>query len=467
MTSVEPCISVVVPVWHADREWLPGVLSTLVAHLEVEAIVAIPADELDRYRRIRADHPRVRWVEAPRGRAIQMNAGADVARGEWLVFLHADSRLTPGWPTLLRRASRDPGIVGGSYRLALDSGAWQARVIEAGVRLRVRLLGLPYGDQALFVRRSVFCALGGYRDLPLMEDIDFVRRLKRVGRLLHGDLPVVTSARRWEREGWFRRSARNLWLASLFFCGVSPRTLARRYFNRHRAAVAMMARAPWVSGKSRLSTSLSDSDHVALRMALFHDTLDSIRHVPEVDRFVVCEPPDACDDIRREAGPNVDVIAQQPGDLGERLRHACADLFRLGAKNVVMVGSDLPDLPPELVRWAVTSLDRRGDRVVLGPATDGGYYLVGMKAPHFELFSGIEWGTAAALEQTLDRARQHGIRIDLLPPWHDVDDWPDLERLRAAASPGAVRTRAWLEAVGRPAGEDCEQERRRSRTEFR
>ena len=118
-----------------------------------------------------------------------MNAGAAAATGEWFLFLHADSRLPPGWTAHLRRAAVD--ATGGWFRFALDDPAWQARLIERGVAWRVRLFRLPYGDQGLFVRRQVFVALGGFRELPLLEDVDFVRRLVRSGRAVRAAAPAA------------------------------------------------------------------------------------------------------------------------------------------------------------------------------------------------------------------------------------------------------------------------------------
>jgi rSAM/selenodomain-associated transferase 2 len=176
---------------------------------------------------VRLAHPGIVWIEAPRGRATQMNAAAAVARGEWLVFLHADTRLPRGWTSAIDLASRDPRVNAGCFSFVLDSASPKARIIEAGVRARVALLGLPYGDQALFVRRDAFEALGGYADLPIMEDVDLVRRLRRKGRLYRSPLAATTSARRWERDGWLRRTTRHLTLILLYFCGVAPARLIR------------------------------------------------------------------------------------------------------------------------------------------------------------------------------------------------------------------------------------------------
>jgi rSAM/selenodomain-associated transferase 2 len=202
-----PLVSVVVPVYQ-DENALARLQSQFGPDSRVELIVAAPP---------------------PLGRGAQMNAGAARATGRWLLFLHADCRLPEGWIEAFAQATRDPGVIGGWFRFALDSPHWQARVIERLVAVRVRLLKLPYGDQGIFVRRDVFTRLGGYREWPLMEDVDFVRRLMAAGRISELPLPLVTSARRWDRDGWFRRSSRNLVLVSLYFAGISPTRLARWY----------------------------------------------------------------------------------------------------------------------------------------------------------------------------------------------------------------------------------------------
>jgi hypothetical protein len=110
-----------------------------------------------------------------------------------------------------------------------------ARLVERGVAMRVKVFGLPYGDQALLVRRAVFEALGGYRDMPLLEDVDLVRRLRRMGRMRHASTAVRSSARRWEQDGWIKRSAGNMMIVALFFMGVGPQRLAHLYYRKAEA----------------------------------------------------------------------------------------------------------------------------------------------------------------------------------------------------------------------------------------
>ncbi len=439
-----PFASVVIPVWR-DADALEQALQALPPHPDFEVIAAcVPGDE-DEYARTRESRPDVRWVTAPRGRGAQMNAGASSARGAWLVFLHADSRLPSDWTDVLRRGGSRSEVVGGSFRLALDSRDWRARIIEWGVRARVAVFGLPYGDQAIFVRRAVFESVGGFRDWPLMEDVDLVRRLKAAGRLYHAASPVITSARRWERDGWARRSLGNMTLATRFLLGVSPSRLAQRYLDRPPRAVVMMARAAWTGGKTRLAGLATDSALADLRQALFDDTLEVVRSVRGAQRIVACEPAASVPRFREMAGGDIEVLPQRGADLGERMRHAFEDAFRLGAEAVVMVGSDLPDLPVRFISEALDTLAADPRRVVLGPAEDGGYYLIGMTRLHPGLFGGIEWGSRRVLEATMDAARRNGVPVVLLEPWGDVDEPGDIAGVLGRAGSAARRTRAWIE----------------------
>lgn len=218
-------VTIVVPVL-SDADALRQLLAQVEPRPDVEVVVVDGAADSD-VDAVVATRPGTRLIRHAPGRARQMNAGAAMAAGRWLWFVHADSHLPVAWQRTFRADDLD--AVGGWFRFALDDRAWQARLIERLVAWRVRLLRLPYGDQGLFVRRDVFERLGGFRELDVMEDVEFVRRLVRTGRVVEVPLPLYTSSRRWRRDGWFRRSVRNSALVALYFAGVAPARLARWY----------------------------------------------------------------------------------------------------------------------------------------------------------------------------------------------------------------------------------------------
>jgi len=163
------------------------------------------------------------------GRGGQQNAGAALASGDVLVFLHADTRLPADAPERIRAALADPAVVGGGFSLAIDSDDPFLRIVARTATWRARSGGLFYGDQALFVRRDVFEKLGGFPLIPIMEDVALVRALRRVGRLALVEAPVLTSARRWEKENPLYTTLRNWVLVSAYLLGVPPHRLARWY----------------------------------------------------------------------------------------------------------------------------------------------------------------------------------------------------------------------------------------------
>jgi hypothetical protein len=167
-------------------------------------------------------------ISVPRGRGTQLAAGVVAATHPWLLLVHADTRLDPAWREAVRtHIERRPNLAG-YFRLGLDSEHPRARRLERAVGWRCQVLALPYGDQALLIHRDLLAAVGGIRPLPLMEDVDLVRRIGRE-RLAPINATAITSAQRWEREGWRRRSARNLFCLSLFLAGVPPRHILRLY----------------------------------------------------------------------------------------------------------------------------------------------------------------------------------------------------------------------------------------------
>ena len=173
---------------------------------------------------------RVRKMISERGRARQMNNGAAIAKGEILVFLHADTRLPARAFSLIHQTMSDQRFVAGAFDLGFDTHRMIFKITEKYVHLRSRLTRAPFGDQAIFIRRGYFQELGGYRNIPIMEDVDLMKRIRRRGdRIAIIPEKVLTSPRRYEAEGILYGTFRNWMLQMLYGCGVSPERLEKWY----------------------------------------------------------------------------------------------------------------------------------------------------------------------------------------------------------------------------------------------
>jgi rSAM/selenodomain-associated transferase 2 len=219
---VTPSISVIIPTLD-EQTRLAAAIRSVRAEAEV---LVVDGGSRDATRAV-AHAEGARVLESSPGRGPQLDTGARAAAGEWLVFLHADTRLEGGWAEAIR--ALPAGVVGGAFRLGIDADGAGYRVLEMGVRARLWLFRLPYGDQALFARRETYEGVGGMPHLPIMEDVAFVARLRRAGRLAFPPVRALTSARRWERYGLVGATLRNWWLLALYLAGQPPERLARRY----------------------------------------------------------------------------------------------------------------------------------------------------------------------------------------------------------------------------------------------
>ncbi|UCG52484.1 MAG: TIGR04283 family arsenosugar biosynthesis glycosyltransferase [Candidatus Latescibacterota bacterium] len=229
-TDNPPRISIIVPVYHeAERiAALLDCLEDLDPRRISERVVVEGAPEGDTLRAI--EDRDIVAVRSSRGRARQMNAGAKAASGDILLFLHADTTLPPGTLDAVEDAFADDDVVGGAFCIRFDSKRLMLKLFGRIDSWRARITRVPYGDQAIFVRRDYFNMIGRYSDIPLMEDIELMKRIKRRGnRIRILQMSVTSSSRRWEREGHIFCTARNCMLVVLYSLGVSPRFLKRFY----------------------------------------------------------------------------------------------------------------------------------------------------------------------------------------------------------------------------------------------
>lgn len=215
--------SVVIPTLDEEEQVVDAIRSASAPGVEVLVVDGGSRDAT----RLRAKAAGARVLESPPGRARQLDVGARSAKGGVIVFLHADTRLPPGFADAIRAALRDPATVGGAFRFRFDQHTVALRIVEWGSRLRVAALGLPYGDQALFVRRSVLEAIGGIPMAPIMEDLDLVKAMRQRGRLARLGAPATTSARRHRAHGVFRTAFLHSLAVLAWGLGIDRRRIAR------------------------------------------------------------------------------------------------------------------------------------------------------------------------------------------------------------------------------------------------
>jgi rSAM/selenodomain-associated transferase 2 len=215
-------LSVVIPAREEADQIADAVRSASAPRVEVLVVDAGSADETA----ARAALAGAFVIRAPAGRAPQLAAGLRESRGDVVLFLHADTRLPPGYADAIERALTDPATVGGAFRLRFDQRGARMRLIECAARLRAALFGMPYGDQAIFARRAALEAVGGVPQVPIMEDLDLVLALRRQGRLALLPLCVVTSARRHRAGGPLRTALRHNLAALAWAAGVERRRIA-------------------------------------------------------------------------------------------------------------------------------------------------------------------------------------------------------------------------------------------------
>jgi rSAM/selenodomain-associated transferase 2/rSAM/selenodomain-associated transferase 1 len=379
-----------------------------------------------------------RVLVAPRGRAAQMNAGAAVARGDVLLFLHADTRL-PDDAAWSVAAALMRGFRWGRFDVAIDGESALLPAIAALMNARSRATGIATGDQAMFMTREAFDSVRGFPPLPLMEDIAMSAALKRAaGPPACLRRRVVTSGRRWDTRGPLPTIVTMWRLRFAYWRGVDPHRLAQRYGTGARPppCLHVFAKAP-VPGKvkTRLVAALGADGAAALYRQLAETTLAcaaAARDAGVVGSVELWCNPDAGAPPFAAWGDRFGVAlhTQRGVDLGARMHRALASSLGRGSPAIV-IGTDAPALDVAYLARAARALADHD--AVLGPAEDGGYVLLGL-ARDVDVFSGIAWSTGTVLAAT--RARLTAARASFveLPALWDVDTPADVVRYRALPS---------------------------------
>ena len=223
-------ISVIIPVYNEEKR-INQVIENLCSGDFNEKIEIIVTDGNPKGNTIKAiQNNRIIKKICPKGRGTQMNRGAQIAKGQVLLFLHADTSLPSGGLEMVWKSCKKKEIVGGAFDLTIDSPEKIFRIIEKISSMRSRITKIPYGDQAIFIKRESYLRIGGFKDIPIMEDVDLMMRIKNKGmKIIFIPSPVLTSPRRWEKEGVIHATLRNWIILILYLSGHSPFRLEKFY----------------------------------------------------------------------------------------------------------------------------------------------------------------------------------------------------------------------------------------------
>lgn len=219
-------ISIIIPTLNEAENIRQAIASTQLS-TNIEVIV-VDGGSQDDTNKIAVDL-NVTIISSVPGRAVQMNKGARLASGDILLFIHADTRLPPGFDVMIRTALQETGTVAGAFALRIDAEVASLRLVEWGVNMRSRFWQMPYGDQAIFLTKETFNTIGNFPELPFMEDFEIMRRLKRIGRITIIPVPIITSARRWLQKGIWKTTLINQIIIIAYLLGVPPQRLIRWY----------------------------------------------------------------------------------------------------------------------------------------------------------------------------------------------------------------------------------------------
>ncbi len=460
-------LGVVIPTLNEARA-LPALLRDLSHLTPPPQVVVVDGGSTDETREVaREAGAQVIW--APRGRGTQMNVGAACLSTPWLLFVHADSRIPPKTRSALQDwLQSPPSHEAAHFAFELDARGPLWSFITVGQRLREALTGMAYGDQGLLLSRRRWEAVGGFPHLPLMEDVEMVLRLRRSGGLARIPAPLVTSGRRYRRSGVIRGWLRNTALISLYRMGVPSHRLAPLYppyapqpktpgggeapsrgptsgdsagppacqptegevgaplpfSDGSLPLVLVFAKAPRPGQvKTRLAADLGEETAARIYRTMGRTVVDGLRGGPF--RIRVCfAPADARTEMADWLGrADLDFHPQSDGDLGHRMETAAAEAFR-SASRVCLVGTDTPDLDHRVVEEALRGLEDAD--AVVGPARDGGYYLLALNRLEPSLFRDVPWSTSRVLETTLARAKEAGLTVRTLTMRVDVDRITDV-----------------------------------------
>ncbi len=369
-------------------------------------------------------------------RGLQCNLGAATAAGEIIVFLHADTILPRDAFNYLSEIFSKDEVKIGNFGIVFDTKHWFLRLLSFLANFDMGLF--RFGDQGIVIRKSLFDDLGGFPNWMLFEDFELIRAARKQTRVYRFPVSVVTSARRFVKNGIIRQQIKNVYYTIQYMLGVSPWRLAEKYYGNslkfERSLVIFLRYPSEGEVKTRLARTIGKEMATQFYRDCIEHLFKEVENLPtDIVRNIYYTPRSAGKRVRRWAGRSFRFKPQVNGVLGEKLKTIFRDQFEKGFKKVIITATDVPDLTVDDIEEAFSAL-KEAD-LVIGPSFDGGYYLIGMNELYPSLFDGVAWSTDAVYDQTVSSAGELGLRVHNLRILDDIDTEDDLRRWQRKSVP--------------------------------
>jgi rSAM/selenodomain-associated transferase 1/rSAM/selenodomain-associated transferase 2 len=368
----------------------------------------------------------VKIINSSKGRGIQLNAGAKEANGEFLIFLHADTFLPDNAFNLIEEFFADSSRKICRFLLGFDFNHKLLDIYSRFSKYDTQLT--RFGDSAIIIRKTFFDELGGFENRETFEDVEFLKRASRFGRIYILNAKVISSSRRFIQNGIIKKQLINILIFIGYLLNVNSQTLSRMFNRKLKTrtdSIIIFVRYPRKGQvKTRLAETTSSDFAINFYKLCAENLIRNIKKVPSVNRFVFYSNKNEKTETINWLGSKLLFAPQDGDDLGNRMKNAFQKVFSAGSQKVIIVGTDIPDLSKEVIVKAFELLD--SNDVVIGPAKDGGYYLLGMKKMTVDLFEKIEYSTSSVLSETLLKTKKLNLTYHLLTELKDIDTEEDL-----------------------------------------
>ncbi len=370
----------------------------------------------------------VEIVNSQEGRGIQLNNGAEKAEGDLFVFLHADTVLPSKAKDIILNAFKNPEVKIATFSMSFDIDSPVLKFYS--MFTKIDSIFTKFGDFCIVVRRDFFYSINKFPDWVLFEDVEFLRKARRLTKIYTLPGKVTTSGRRYYRNGFIKTQVRSAYYIFLYLLGVSPKILNYKY-NRmksiNKKAVIIFSKYPRKGEvKTRLAKTLgNDFATLFYKNCAEHTFAETLKLATKnVTPFLFYSNQKDKQKINSWVNKKFTLYSQAGGDLGERMKNAFNSIFSLGIEKVIIIGSDLPDISAKIISDAFDLLD--SNDVVIGPAFDGGYYLLGLNKMVTALFEGISWSSSEVLNSTISKLNSLNLTYHLLPKLLDIDTEADI-----------------------------------------